>query len=101
MERRTKEKKMKKINKKDLKECFEQAKSASAKYVAVSIETRGINGLEVIINPKENFTVKQVYYEKAYTDDLVLKTYDGIRIRQFCWGDTFAELEAILNCKAE
>lgn len=92
---------MKKISKNDLKECFEQAKSASAKYIAVSIETRGNNDLDVIVNHKKNFDNKQVYYDKAYTDDLVLKTHDGIRIRQFCWGDTFAELEAILNCKAE
>lgn len=90
---------MKKINMNDLKECFEQAREAGASYVAVAIWTRGSEGLEIIINPKENFAAKQAYYEKAYTEDLVLKTFDGICIKQFCWGDSFEELEAILNYK--
>lgn len=91
---------MKKNNMNDLKECFKQAKEAGANYVAVAIWTKGSEELEIIINPKENFAAKQAYYEKAYTGDLVLKTYDGICIKQFCWGNSFEELETILNCKS-
>jgi len=85
----------------DLRGCFEAAKAAKANYIAVAIETRGSDELETIINPRANFEGKQAYYEKAYNDDLVLKTFDGIRITRFCHGNTFAELEALLNYEEE
>lgn len=46
----------------------------------VKIATRGSEGLELIVNPFCNFEQKKEYYDKAYDDNLVLKSYDGIRI---------------------
>lgn len=80
----------------NLEKCFEIAKKSKAKYIGVLIETRGSEAPEVIINPAENFDAKLEYYKKAYNDDLVLKTFDGIKIRAFDFGNTFSQLECSL-----
>ena len=49
-------------------------------YFSVLVETRDSNGLELIVNPFCNRDDKIAYYDKAYDDNLVLKSYDGIRI---------------------
>lgn len=76
-----------------LERCFKQAIETNARYIAVQIETRGSEGIETIINPRENFEAKLAYYKNAYTDDLVLKTYDGIRIVGYGYGDSLDEIE--------
>lgn len=81
----------------NLEECFKTAIENNSKYVAVKIETRGSEGAEIIINPRCNFEAKLEYYKKAYTDDLVLKTYDGIRIIGFCDCDTFDFIDFMLG----
>lgn len=83
---------------KALEICFMSAKHNNAKYVGVLIETRGSKAPEIIINPSENFDAKLEYYKKAYTEDLVLKSFDGIRIIGFDYGNTFGQLEnSLLN----
>lgn len=81
----------------NLEECFKTAIENNSKYIAVKIETRGSEGAEIIINPRCNFESKLEYYKKAYTDDLVLKTYDGIRIIGFCDSDTFDFINFMLG----
>lgn len=81
---------------KALELCFINAKHNNAKYVGVLIETKGSNAPEIIINPSENFDAKLEYYKKAYTEDLVLKSFDGIRIVRFDYGNTFSQLECSL-----
>lgn len=76
-----------------LERCFQYAKENNANYIGVAIQTRGNEGLEIIINPKENFESKLEYYKKAYTQELVLKTYDGIKIVGFTYGDDFKEIQ--------
>lgn len=80
-----------------LEECFKRAIENDSKYIAVKIETRGSEGAEIIINPRCNFEAKLEYYKKAYTDDLVLKTYDGIKIVGFCDSDTFDFIDFMLG----
>lgn len=80
----------------DLELCFENAKKNNAKYIGVLVETRGTDKPEIIINPSENFDFKLDYYKKAYNNDLVLKTFDGIRITRFDFGNTFSQLECSL-----
>lgn len=63
------------------------------KYIAVKIETRDVKGHEVIVNPLQNAQQKIDYYDRAYTDDLVLKSYDGIKIVDYTWADSFDEIE--------
>lgn len=79
-----------------LERCFHIAKIKNAKYVGVKIETRGNEGYEIIINPNCNFDNKLAYYKKAYTDDLVLKAFDGIKIVGFTFADSLKEIEKLL-----
>lgn len=60
----------------------------------VEIEMEGFPKPEIIINPAENFEEKLRYYQKAYTDDLVLKTFNGIRIKDFAPVDDLTVIKA-------
>lgn len=77
----------------NLKECFKVAKEKKAAWIAILVKDKNSTGEELIINPNINFDIKLAYYEKAYTDDLVLKSYDGIRIVGFTYGDTLTDIE--------
>lgn len=76
----------------ELREIFNFALEHEKKYVGVAIETRGMEKPEYIINPYENIAQKLVYYVGAYNDDMVLKSYDGIRITRAAAADTMEEL---------
>lgn len=78
------------MTKEQLQRIFNNAIATKAAYVGVSIETRGMEEPEYIINPYANIAQKLVYYNGAYNDDLVLKTYDGIRITGAAAGKTIA-----------
>ena len=78
------------MKKEQLRNIFNNAIATKAAYVGVSIETRGMEKPEYIINPYENIAQKLVYYDSAYNDDLILKTYDGIRITGAAAGKTIA-----------
>lgn len=81
------------LSKRNLEQCFENAVNTNALYVGVKIETRGSDGYELIINSHENFKTKLEYYRENYTDSLVLKKYDGIKIIACSHADSFDELE--------
>ena len=76
----------------ELREIFNFALEHKKKYVGVAIETSGMEKPEYIINPYENIAQKLVYYVGAYNDDMVLKSYDGIRITRAAAADTLEEL---------
>lgn len=61
-------------------------------YVGVAIETRGMEKPEYIINSYPNIAQKLAYYMGAYNDDLVLKSYDGIRITMAAAANTIEDL---------
>lgn len=82
---------------KNLEICFKKAIELNAKYIGVSIETRGSEGTEIIINPTCNFVAKLDYYKRAYDNDLVLKAYDGIRITGFTFGNSYSDIETDLT----
>ncbi len=84
---------MGKVTIQGLEECFLRATEYGNRFVGVAIETKGYPGLEVIINREENFKVKLEYYKKAYDNNLVLKTFAGIRIVGFATEDNFDELQ--------
>ena len=77
----------------DLEKCFYAASAADKKYVGVLIEMEGFPRPEVIINENANFDSKFAYYKKAYNNDLTLKTFNGIKIIGFTYGDEFADIE--------
>ena len=59
---------------------FREMCQEDGEYFSVLVETRGSKGLELILNPFSNLEEKIAYYDKAYDDNLVLKSYDGIKI---------------------
>ena len=77
----------------NLEACFNAASHADKKYVGVLIKMEGFPRPEVIINENENFDSKFAYYKKAYNENLTLKTFSGIRIIGFTYGDEFADIE--------
>lgn len=80
------------MKKQHLRDLFNNAIAFKAAYVGVKLETRGMEKPEYIINPYENIAQKLIYYDGAYNDDLVLKTYDGIRITGVASGYTIADV---------
>lgn len=81
----------------NLKYCFAEAKKLNYNYVAVKIDMQGFEKPEVIINEKANFDKKLEYYEKAYDDNLVLKSFNGIRIVGFTFADVYEDIESDLT----
>jgi len=77
----------------NLEKCFDRAKFMERKYVGVKIAMEGFIKPEIIINESENFDSKLAYYKKAYNEDLTLKTFNGIRIIGFTFGESFDDIE--------
>lgn len=77
----------------NLEKCFFKASQQCKKYVGVKIQMEGFPKPEIIINEYGNFDSKFAYYKKAYNDDLTLKTFNGIKIVGFTYGDSFEEIE--------
>ena len=59
---------------------LEKSKERGYEYFSLLIETEDSDGYEIIANPMCNYETKFEYINKAYNDDLVLKSYNGIRI---------------------
>lgn len=78
---------------KNLEKCFCEASHKEAKYVGVQIKMQGFPKPEIIINENENFDSKFAYYKKAYNEDLTLKTFNGIEIVGFTYGNSFKDIE--------
>lgn len=76
----------------DLESVFNQAIGLGVNYIGVRIQMQGFDEPEVIINPKENFESKLEYYKKAYSEDLTLKSFNGIKIIGCEYGDSFNEI---------
>lgn len=51
----------------------------------------GFPKAEIIINENANFDSKFAYYKKAYNENLTLKSFNGIKIVGFTYGDTFKQ----------
>ena len=77
----------------NLEKCFYEASRQDKKYIGVKIQMQGFPKAEIIINENENFDSKLDYYKKAYNEDLTLKTFNGIRIVGFTYGDSFKDIE--------
>lgn len=75
-----------------LEACFLEAKE-KGRYIGVKIQMEGVPAPEVIINPFENFDAKLAYYKQAYNDDLILKTFNGIKIIDFTYGEDYEDIE--------
>jgi len=72
---------------------FGDAKQVSAKYIAVQIRMDGYEKDEIIINEAENIDKKLAYYQNTYDENLLHKHAAGIKIIDFTYANTYAELE--------
>lgn len=81
----------------DLENSFNLAKEGNFKYIGVLISMEGFEKPELIINRKENFDTKLAYYKKAYNNDLTLKTFSGIKIIDFAYGNNLDTITLLLN----
>ncbi|EGW36422.1 hypothetical protein [Desulfosporosinus sp. OT] len=77
----------------NLEKCFRAASTKGKKYVGVLVQMEGFPKPEVIINENENFDSKFAYYKKAYDENLVLRSFNGIKITGFTYGDSFEAIE--------
>lgn len=87
---------MKELTMGNLERCFQGAIRVGAEFIGVKVEMQGFDSPEIIINPTQNFISKLEYYKKAYGEDLVLKTFNGIKIVGFVYSDTFEEIQECL-----
>jgi len=81
------------LNMNDLEICFNEAAEFDSKFVGVLIKMEGFEKPEIIVNQKENHKSKLAYYKKAYSDDLTLRTFTGIKIIDFGFGDSMQAIE--------
>ncbi|QDY21926.1 hypothetical protein CGQ39_13485 [Clostridium botulinum] len=81
------------LNINNLEKCFYEASKKDKKYVGIKIQIHEFKKPEIIINENANFDKKFDYYKKAYNKDLILKTFNGIRIVGFTYGNSFKDIE--------
>lgn len=48
--------------------------------IVVAVQMPNLKSVEMIINPRENFEVKRAYYDKAYDENMCLKSFSEIKI---------------------
>lgn len=80
----------------DLEEIFNKAIQFNEKYIGVKIKMVNMDEPEIIINPRDNFEEKLEYYKKSYNNDLILKACKDIKITNFIYGESFAEIQDLL-----
>lgn len=80
---------------------FDCAMAMKCEFIAVAIKTEGNDDVEIIVNPRCNFENKLEYYKKAYDDNLVLKTFNGIKIVCACGFDGENDFDTISDCLLE
>lgn len=78
---------------KDLEKCFNEASEQGAKYIGVFVKMEGFPTPEMIINENLNIVKKLEYYKSAYNKKLILKSFNGIRIIGFAYGDALSKIE--------
>ena len=72
--------------------CFENAFECDMEYVGLLVQSPN-DILEMIIIPNEFILDKLEYYEKAYDDDLCLKTCKEVKIINFTCADSLDDIE--------
>lgn len=60
------------MNKVDFTRVVNEGIARNKKFLVVKMETEGNPGVELIVNPSENFEQKLKYYDKAYNDNMEL-----------------------------
>lgn len=60
------------MNRVDFVRTVNEGLARNKKFLVVKIETEGNPGVEIIVNPSENFEQKLKYYDEAYNDNMEL-----------------------------
>ncbi|OXB94872.1 hypothetical protein [Parageobacillus galactosidasius] len=81
----------------NLQDCYEAALKNNASYIGIAVRIPNIDGAEVIINKTSNFEEKMNYYQKAYDENLKLKSNPDIQIVAFASGNSFDDIEKHLK----
>ena len=84
------------MKKNDFMQIFNQAIIEEKDFVITVILTKGSDAPEFIINPNVNFQNKKEYYDKAYNEEMILNTYDGIKIID-CYAGTIEEIPKLIE----
>lgn len=71
-----------------------------AKFMIVKV-VNGDNDPEIIINTRSNFESKLDYYQKAYTEELVLKNNPDIRITEYYFVEDLDDLTFLISDEFE
>lgn len=75
---------------------FNRAISLGVNYIAIVISMEGFKEPEVIINKRDNFISKLEYYKSTYNEELNHKHAKGIKIIDYCFGNSYTEIEEVL-----
>lgn len=75
-----------------LEACFIVAKDTNQKFIGVLVQIEGFPEAELIINKNQNFESKLAYYKKAYNEDLTLKSFNGIKIIGYAFGENLNDI---------
>lgn len=70
---------------------FESKWAKESNYLGILVDINGVK--EVIINSKENYQTKLVYYKNAYTEDLVHKRDSKVKIIDFTFEKNYADIQ--------
>lgn len=81
------------LTKQTLSHTFAKARETNSSFVFVAIVAEGTE--EVIVIPRRSFDAKEVFYNKAYNDELVHVMNSGVYIRGLSYGES-SELNNIL-----
>lgn len=76
----------------NLEQAFGGAMQEKAKFLGIAVTVPGATGLEVMINPRENFEAKLNYIKGAYNEDLTHKT-GPLQIVGFTYGNTYRDIQ--------
>ena len=84
------------LDMKMFEEAFESEWAKESNYLGILVDINGVE--EVIINSKENYKVKLDYYKKAYTKNLIHKHDSKVKIVDFTFEVSYADIEnSLLN----
>ena len=80
------------LTKQTLSHTFIKARETNSSFVFLAIVAEGT---EEVVIPRRSFDAKEVFYNKAYNDELVHVMNSGVYIRGLCYGES-SELNNIL-----
>jgi len=76
-----------------LKRCIEEGKLKNKTYLGVKIMMKGFDRPEVNIHRIEDIDILRIFNDNVYDDNLVLTSFNKIKIIDFICSDSYSEIE--------